>query len=333
MHYFVENVFEGVEKRMSIIPSNELTIRRKGLGTVPVKHLLLSILALLFPAVNEIYFNFQVNTVKFAYLVPAFILSYYLGIKGGFYTVIFTAMSSLSAHVVLWFLGKGRIVDRWLEELAGLGGILVFSLVVGHFAEKMLARNKLLEMANAELQRLALTDELTRLYNHRYFQMRLEEELQRAGRHGAPLSLIMLDVDFFKQYNDTHGHPMGDQLLKGLSQLLCENVRVMDTVARYGGEEFAIILTDTTGEQAVQVADRIRSAIQDYPFPGRESQPGGIVTVSVGIASYPQNASTREELVQRADEALYQAKRETRNTVQLSFTISEDKSHLRLIKG
>ncbi|MDA8235269.1 MAG: GGDEF domain-containing protein [Clostridia bacterium] len=247
--------------------------------------------------------------------------------------IVLVSLSVVASHTLHWWLGRGQLASNLLDDLIGLGSILAFSLMVGYFAEKMLFRNKMLEMANAKLQMLAMTDELTRLYNHRYFQMRLEEEIQRSNRQNNHLSLIILDMDFFKQYNDTHGHPMGDYLLQLTSNLLREKVRVMDTVARYGGEEFVIILADTSGEQAVQVADRIRQAIQDYPFPGRETQPGGRITVSVGIASYPNNATTKEELIQRADEALYKAKKETRNAVQLSFSVSEDKSHLRLIKG
>ncbi|MHB8172315.1 MAG: GGDEF domain-containing protein [Thermincolia bacterium] len=309
---------------MIMFSSGEKINQENTVKTVPVKYLLLVFLTILLPGIGEIVFGFHGSIVELGYFVPAFVLSYFLGLKGGVLAVALIPLSAFVSRIVLWWLGREEFVFSWQEDFISLGGSMIFSLMVGYFAEKMLVRNKMLEMANAKLQMLAMTDELTRLYNHRYFQMRLEEEIQRSQRQKNPLSLIMLDVDFFKQYNDTHGHPAGDYLLQLLGGIFRDKVRIMDTVARYGGEEFAIILYDTMGEQAVLVADRIRQAVQDYPFPGRETQPGGRITVSVGIASFPINAANRKELIQRADQAMYQAKKETRNTVQLSFSISED---------
>ncbi|MCL5046280.1 MAG: GGDEF domain-containing protein, partial [Actinobacteria bacterium] len=178
-----------------------------------------------------------------------------------------------------------------------------------------------LRRANARLEELAVTDPMTGLYNNRHFHQRLREEMTRAVRHGTPLALIMMDIDYFKHYNDTFGHPEGDELLAALARLLKENVREGDVVCRYGGEEFAVILPQADSQETFLAADRIRNAVEEYPFPGREQQPHGRVTLSAGIAVFPINASTPEELVKRADEALYKAKQQDKNTVQFYYSM------------
>ncbi len=172
-----------------------------------------------------------------------------------------------------------------------------------------------LEQANREYRELSIRDGLTGLFNHRYFQAHLSMEVSRSGRHQREFSLIFIDVDHFKNYNDTLGHPEGDTLLKTLSQLIAEKLRVSDILARYGGEEFTIILPETTLENARLVAEKIRLLIAEHPFAGRENQPDGKVTVSIGLASYPAMGKDAETLVKRADEALYQAKNTGRNKV------------------
>ena len=181
-----------------------------------------------------------------------------------------------------------------------------------------------LRAANARLAELAVTDPMTGLYNNRHFQQRLREEMTRAIRHGTPLALIMMDIDNFKHYNDTFGHPEGDELLTRLAGILRETVREGDVVCRYGGEEFAIILPQTDAQEAFLVADRVRNAVEECPFPGREQQPHGKVTLSAGIAVYPVNASTVGELIKRADEALYKAKQQDKNTVHFYYSMVEE---------
>ncbi|HEY3316167.1 MAG TPA: GGDEF domain-containing protein [Bacillota bacterium] len=164
-----------------------------------------------------------------------------------------------------------------------------------------------------EIGRLAVTDGLTKLYNHTYFQQRLDEEIKRAERYGFALSLLMIDIDHFKDYNDTHGHMAGNGLLKELAALLKAAVREVDIVARYGGEEFAIILPETDGPAALGVADRIRGQVEEHPFVGEAQLKAGRVTVSIGVAAFPAIAANRTELIERADQALYAAKRGGRN--------------------
>jgi two-component system chemotaxis response regulator CheY len=168
------------------------------------------------------------------------------------------------------------------------------------------------------LREMAAHDRLTGLFNRYAFDHRLADEVERARRYGRPLSFILLDLDHFKQYNDSHGHPRGDALLSEFGSVLTAGVRATDFIARYGGEEFAIILPETDAANALVVAEKIRTATQAYPFPRRESQPGGAITVSVGVASFPAPIADSAKLLESADRALYQAKHAGRNRVAAS---------------
>ncbi|MDI6871621.1 MAG: diguanylate cyclase [Bacillota bacterium] len=178
-----------------------------------------------------------------------------------------------------------------------------------------------LKATNEKLERLSFTDGVTGVYNYRYFQLRLREELSRARRYRLPLALMMVDVDSFKRYNDSHGHPIGDRVLQAVAAALKENVRELDTVCRYGGDEFAVILNDAGAETATAIAERVRGAVERCA--GLVGAPPGI-TVSLGIAIYPDNAESAEELVKRADEALYRIKLSRRNAVQVYSSVIED---------
>ncbi|MSP17676.1 MAG: diguanylate cyclase [Myxococcales bacterium] len=179
-------------------------------------------------------------------------------------------------------------------------------------------RTRDLAEANARLARLAVTDGLSGLFNHRHFHERLALEMERSGRNGLPLSLIMLDVDYFKAYNDRHGHPAGDEVLRQVSRLIADGRRANDVCARYGGEEFAMILVDTPKLHAAQVAERLRARIADHPFANAGHQPDGRLTISLGVATFPEDARQPEELVGIADAALYRAKSGGRNRLALA---------------
>jgi len=167
----------------------------------------------------------------------------------------------------------------------------------------------------AEVQRLATTDPLTGLANRRVLEQRLEEEARRARRYQRPLSLIMADLDHFKVYNDTYGHPAGDVVLQEVANLLRANVRETDLVVRYGGEEFAVLLPETSLAGALAVAEKLRIAVENHPFPRREALPGGRLTISLGVATFPEEVGEPEALIRYADEALYRAKESGRNRV------------------
>jgi diguanylate cyclase (GGDEF)-like protein len=166
-----------------------------------------------------------------------------------------------------------------------------------------------------EISRLAITDELTGLYNMRYLKRVLAEEVRRALRYHRPLSFIMLDIDYFKFYNDRHGHVRGDDALKRLATLLKLNTRDVDTVCRYGGEEFCIVIPEVPKHVAYSMAERLRRTIQDYVFPYEDEQPGKDFTVSMGVAGLPQDATEADALIEKADLALYRAKQTGRNRV------------------
>jgi diguanylate cyclase (GGDEF)-like protein len=157
-------------------------------------------------------------------------------------------------------------------------------------------------------EKLAQTDGLTELNNYRFFQQRLSIELNRAQRFNRPASLIMLDLDHFKAYNDVYGHQAGDQALRQLARLLRFSSRSYDLVARYGGDEFVIILPETGKKTAIEVAERIRGAVEQAAVEGTQQGLDGRFTVSLGIASFPEDATERNDLIRKADVALYRAK-------------------------
>ncbi|MDR3565868.1 MAG: sensor domain-containing diguanylate cyclase [Negativicutes bacterium] len=167
----------------------------------------------------------------------------------------------------------------------------------------------------AEVEVQAITDALTGHYNYRYFVDLLDREFKRALRYRRPLSLMMLDVDHFKKYNDTQGHVLGNEVLRQVAMIIKQNCRDVDFLVRYGGEEFAVLFPETGLSEAYLVAERIRAAVAEFPFVGRHVQPGGELTVSIGVAAYPQDSNTDKELLKHADTALYLAKRSRRNCV------------------
>lgn len=173
-------------------------------------------------------------------------------------------------------------------------------------------------LANAHLYEMAMVDGLTGLFVRRYFDARLEQELERARRAGAPFAVAMLDVDDFKRLNDEHGHLVGDRVLRTIATVVREQLRGVDTAARYGGEEVALILPGIELPAALVHAERVRGAIAEQRVTLDDGGPALSITASVGIAAYPDSgADSGEELVRRADRALYRAKRAGKNRVEL----------------
>lgn len=176
-----------------------------------------------------------------------------------------------------------------------------------------------------EIASLANKDGLTLLYNHRYFQERLRQEMSQAQRQKSGLSVILMDIDHFKNYNDNNGHPAGDELLRQFAGLLSDQTqkstpegagrRVTDIVARYGGEEFIMILPFTFYDGAMIKAERIRKSVENFGFAHADQQPLGKVSVSIGVSCFPQHAESAEQLIELADKSLYQAKKDGRNRV------------------
>jgi diguanylate cyclase (GGDEF)-like protein len=174
-----------------------------------------------------------------------------------------------------------------------------------------------LKAARERMKQLSITDDLTETYNYRYFMESLDLELRRAKRYEYPISLMMLDIDNFKNYNDSYGHMAGDRVLKQVATVMKNTVRHTDILARYGGEEFAGILIKTNLDDACQIAERVRLAIEDSEIEHRESHPRGRLTVSIGISTFGPKISSVRGLIHTADKALYEAKREGKNRVSI----------------
>lgn len=178
-----------------------------------------------------------------------------------------------------------------------------------------LRRTREVEELQSKVEELICIDDLTGLYNLSYFQERLNEEIKRTERYGTKLSLLMFDIDHFRNYNDLHGPTNGDKVLQLLGRLLKNNTRDIDIPVRYGGEEPALLLPETGKEGAFSVAERIRRLVEEEEFPHQETQPRGTLTLSCGVATYPTDAVTRKEFIDAANVAVYKAKCEGRNRV------------------
>ena len=174
-------------------------------------------------------------------------------------------------------------------------------------------QNEELGSLNKKFREMAIRDGLTGLFNHRYAKERLEAEFDRSMRFERKLSVLFMDLDNFKFYNDTHGHQAGDEVLQLLSALMTDAVRESDTLARWGGEEFIVIAPETGEQDACELAERVRKAVESHAFPNAEKQPLGIVSLSVGIASRSDATKSYEQLVGFADDAVYAAKDGGRN--------------------
>ncbi|MCM8797620.1 MAG: sensor domain-containing diguanylate cyclase, partial [Candidatus Omnitrophica bacterium] len=182
----------------------------------------------------------------------------------------------------------------------------------------MLANQAGLAIENSQLYEKTVMqahmDSLTGLWNHGYFRYLLQAEFEKAKTNQSPLSLIMVDIDDFKVYNDILGHQPGDKILKEIALLLKNQSRKMDYVCRYGGDEFAIILPQADKKGALMIAERLRTEIEKQTFLHEEILPNKRLTVSIGLATFPEDASLSTELVNTADKRLYQAKEKGKNT-------------------
>ena len=182
-----------------------------------------------------------------------------------------------------------------LQSLESVADICATSIQNAHYVERV--------------KQLAYLDGLTGIFNRRFFELRIMEEIERARRFGTGMGVIMADIDHFKRLNDEFGHLLGDEVLRQVSSLFHQQVRKIDVVCRYGGEEFAILLTQTNKEQALTVAEKLRKMVEGWQFPGVPR----MVTISAGVAAYPDHGRTRDDLIRGADSGLYAAKHSGRN--------------------
>jgi len=227
--------------------------------------------------------------------------------------------------IILVPLYAGELLNFYQKQPAWQDVPLVVTLLLGACLARVassLALQSTLDMRRVTLlEQESITDPLTGIYNRRYLERRLDEEFERARRYRMPLSILMIDIDHFKQVNDTHGHQTGDLVLNYLGRLLLDAMRSSDIVARYGGEEFIIIAPNTNGNTAQGLAERLREHINSHKLvlsnhPSRRLEIS--ITASIGVADLDATPDTAEELIHSADMALYQAKQDGRNRVNIS---------------
>jgi diguanylate cyclase (GGDEF)-like protein len=242
----------------------------------------------------------------------------------GAHVVIMTSHASLETAIAALKRGAYDYLSKPFENLDIISEVAKRALSNVHLAREregllatLAANNRELEKLNRFFRELAIRDGLTGLYNHRHLHELLQAEVERAHRYRRALSLIFMDVDHFKTYNDTHGHQHGDEVLRSIAELLTKHVRKTDVVARWGGEEFVILAPETGADEAIALADKMRRLVAAFPFYGRESMPGGQVTISAGVADLGGDL-TQDALVYRADQAAYRAKQSGRNSVCLA---------------
>jgi len=208
----------------------------------------------------------------------------------------------------LWIKGKPTgviVVDNYItKQPISTDDVKIFSM----FMEQASGAIENCQSFESTLTK-AHTDSLTTLWNYGYFQYKLDEELLNANSSGLPLSLMMIDVDDFKKFNDTYGHVQGDKALKKISEILRRSCRKIDILCRYGGEEFSLILPANNKEEAIILGERIRKSIENKEILKHN------FTISIGISSYPQNSSNKKNMIAKADQALYQAKENGKNQV------------------
>ena len=225
----------------------------------------------------------------------------------------------LTVFVVLFFAADvGYAMTSW-ESPNLMVSIVFFSGACFVWQVGILSFKTALDVRRvALLEQETITDPLMQIYNRRYLERRLKEEVARSQRYERPLSLLLLDVDHFKRINDTYGHAMGDRVLQNLGQLLRHTVREADILVRYGGEEILVVAPDTPSAVAATLAERLRQAVENTPLAFESDHPGARtvpITVSIGVASVQTSLESPATLMRRADEALYRAKHAGRNRV------------------
>ena len=240
-------------------------------------------------------------------------------IQGGMHRgcVVSVVSSAIILAIDLIFSGNADVNIYFQNDLILAGVFVLTAWTLGFYVKTENDHIK-------ELQTLVNEDGLTGVYNHRYFYDKLREKMHISEVENEKLSLIFMDIDYFKHYNDLYGHQKGDEALKKIGKLLKNIARENDLVARYGGEEFAIILPNTSEEEATKIAERIRNKVEKTYFEGQENQPNANFTVSVGIAAFPDKAKSELELVKCADDALYRAKFFHKNRVETYVSVLDE---------
>lgn len=229
--------------------------------------------------------------------------------------LIATFTYNLAGGLTVWFLFAGLAVWFMIDHGYPLDGAGAYSdlLIALGIALGLGVYSKKMKKTKALLEKLSERDSLTNLENYSCFINRINEEKKRSDRYETPFSLIMMDIDHFKKFNDTYGHEAGNKVLKKIAATIEDHVRSVDLGARYGGEEFAVVLTNADSDGALKFAERLHNAVRGllFNFDGKQQS----ITVSMGVSTYPKDASSTTEFIVNADQALYKAKTRGRNRV------------------
>ncbi|MDI3534111.1 MAG: hypothetical protein PWQ82_476 [Thermosediminibacterales bacterium] len=294
----------------------EIYSNKKDINTSLTKsHYLYLLFTIVFLTTIVYFTGAHESRFKDLYLLAIIVYSLRHGKKIGITTSLLSTLGVLFNDFVLnMHLSRNIYLE---SDIVLIGIFFMAGWIIGSMVETEMGFRK-------TLTALANRDGLTGLYNHRYFQERLEREINKAEEKNSKLALIMLDIDHFKFYNDANGHHRGDMILKQIGKLLMHYTRATDIPARYGGDEFAIIMPETNANSAQKVAERIRSNLEKFPFTGIENTLKRKLTVSIGIGIYPDNAKDKDSLIRAADEALYKAKYISRNKVELYFSVLDN---------
>lgn len=270
--------------------------------------MIIFILAIFFSGANE-------SEYKYIFLFIIMSTTIQSGLKSGIIISIISSLAILTMDVACL---PNVEVNKYFQDDLILSGIFILTAWPLGFYVKIEGEHI------SKLEELVNKDGLTGVFNHRYFHETLKEKITLSEKEKKPVSLIFVDIDYFKHYNDLYGHQKGDEVLRTIGKILRENLRENDVPARYGGEEFAVILPNTTEEEALALADKIRKIIESTKFYGEENQPKGVLTSSMGISVYPDKAKDDIELIKSADDALYRAKFFNKNRVETYTSILDE---------
>lgn len=265
---------------------------------------------------------------KFLFLFIIITTTIQSGMK---YGMIIACISSFGILAMDLFYAPNSAVNQYFQNDLIMAGVFILTAWPLGFYVKI-ANEHIKELNN-----LANEDGLTGLYNHRFFHDALKQKIISCEKNGTSISMIFIDIDYFKNYNDLYGHQSGDKVLRIIGDLLKNSADKNDIVARYGGEEFAILLPDTSEKDAIVTAEKIRKNIEETYFEGEENQPNGKITVSIGISVYPDKAKNDMELIKSADDALYRAKFFNKNRIETYTSILDelkkdiDEKHIDLV--
>lgn len=280
------------------------------------KDIIETVLFLVLSTILVFISGYETSRYKFIYIFMILVSTIQFGKKYGSVVAIISSIFILGLDLVN--MNNSYNVNMYFQiDLVLSGAFALTAWLLGVYVSVE-------REYSSEMKILANVDELTGLYNHRYFQESLAKSIEEADKNKSEISLLFMDIDYFKYYNDMYGHQAGDKILEQIGKILMENVRDNDIVARYGGEEFAVILPNTSEVEAMRIGEKIRYNIQNNYFYGQETQPNNHITMSIGVSSYPTKSKNKHQLINTSDDALYRAKFFNRNRVEVYYSILEE---------